>query len=83
MTIGLRLGMESSLLESIGRNRPDDDERLMKVFSRWLENAAGLPYHARYPLSWQGLNNLLQDIGKVEVAKQYFEFLDNMRMTSV
>ena len=77
--IGLTLGMESGLLNSIGRNRYDDAERLMTVFSRWLENAAGLPHHAHYPLSWQGLNTLLEGIGKVEVAKQYFEFLEDLQ----
>ena len=50
----------------------------MRVFKHWLENAAGLPHHARYPLSWQGLNTLLEDIGKMEVAKQYFELLENV-----
>ena len=78
-TIGLTLGMELGLLNSIGRSRYDDAERLMTVFSRWLENAAGLPHHSRYPLSWQGLNTLLEDIGKTEVAKQYFEFLDDFQ----
>ena len=78
-TIGLTLGMELGLLNSIGRNRYDDAERLMTVFSRWLENAAGLPHHARYPLSWQGLNTLLEDIEKTAVAKQYFEFLDDLQ----
>ena len=75
-TIGLTLGMELSLLNSIERNRFDDAERLMTVFGHWLENAAGLPNHAYYPLSWQGLNTLLEDMGKVEVAKRYFEFLE-------
>ena len=75
-TVGLTLGMELSLLNSIERNRYDDAERLMTVFGHWLENAAGLPNHAYYPLSWQGLNTLLKDIGKVEVSKRYFEFLE-------
>ena len=77
--IGLTLGMELGLLNSIGRNRYDDAERLLTVFSRWLKNAAGLPHHARYPLSWQGLNTLLEDIGKTEVAKEYFEFLGDLQ----
>ena len=50
----------------------------MNVFKLWMENAVGLAHHTRYPLSWQGLNTLLEDIGKREVAKQYFEFLENM-----
>ena len=76
--IGLKLGMEYNQLESIERNRYDDEERLMRIFKLWVENAAGLSHHARYPLSWQGLNTLLEDIGKMEVAKQYFEFLGNI-----
>ena len=81
-TIGLTLGMEFNVLTSIERNRYDDAERLMTVFKRWLENAAGLPHHARYPLSWQGLNTLLEDIGKMETAKQYFEFLELCNINS-
>ena len=76
--LGLTLGMEFDLLGSIGSKTPENTERLMTVFSRWLENAAGLPHHARYPLSWQGLNTLLEDVGKMEVAKQYFKFLNHV-----
>ena len=76
--IGLQLGIELNKLESIERSRCDDEETLMSIFKLWMENAVGLPHHARYPLSWQGLNTLLEDIGKREVAKQYFEFLENM-----
>ena len=76
--IGLRLGIEPDVLHSIEHNRVDDSDRLWNVLSRWLENAAGLPHCADYPLSWQGLNTLLEDIGKPEVAKQYFEFLDSL-----
>jgi hypothetical protein len=76
--IGLTLGMEPNRLTSIERKGYDDSERLMTVFSRWLENAAGLPHHADYPLSWQGLNTLLQNTERREVAKQYFEFLNTI-----
>ena len=44
----------------------------MRVFKLWVDS---LPHHARYPLSWQGLNTLLEDMGKMEVAKQYLETL--------
>ena len=78
--IGLKLGMEYNQLESIERRfRYNDEEILMNVFKLWVENADGLPHHARYPLSWQGLYTLLENIGKMEVAKQYFEFLGNVR----
>jgi hypothetical protein len=78
MEIGLRLGIERNLLSSIQDDRPDNFKRLSKVFGIWLENATGLPHHADYPLSWQGLHTLLEDVEKTEVAKQYFEFLDNI-----
>jgi hypothetical protein len=76
--IGLALGIEPNRLTSIERKGFNDTERLIAVFSRWLENAAGLPHYSDYPLSWQGLNTLLQDVEKIEVARQYFELLDGM-----
>ena len=77
-TIGLRLGLQLDVLDSIESNRVDNAKRLLRVFGQWLENASQLPHHHDYPLSWQGLNTLLEDIGKLEVARQYFEFLDSM-----
>ena len=75
--IGQRLGIEQGILDSILDDSQHKNARaLSKVFDMWLSNASGLPNHEDYPLSWQGLYNLLEDSGKVEVAKEYFAFLD-------
>ncbi len=76
--IGLTLGIEHDVLEGIRSNNGNNPERLQNVFNRWLGNAAGLPNHHLYPLSWQGLKTLLEDCQKKEVAKQYFEFIGKM-----
>ena len=77
--IGLLLGIEQDILDSILDDSQGKNARaLSKVFGTWLSNASGLPNHENYPLSWQGLYNLLEDSGKVEVAKEYFAFLNAM-----
>lgn len=77
--IGERLGIEQDVLQSfLEDSQGKNDRALSKVFNKWLSNAGGLPNNNEYPLSWQGLYNLLDDIGKIEVAKEYFAFLENM-----
>jgi hypothetical protein len=77
MTIGTRIGIESDILTSISEGK-DNEKALSEVLRKWLSNAGGYPNHEEYPLSWQGLYNLLEDSGRVEDAKQYFEFLEGM-----
>ena len=45
-------------------------DRIATVLGRWLENAKNLPNASRYPKSWQGLINLLEDTELGEVASE-------------
>lgn len=76
--IGLRLGIEPDILDCIIDEERTNDRRLNRVLQKWLSNAGGLPNHEEYPLSWEGLRNILEDCDKHEIAKEYFEFLSAM-----
>ena len=77
-TIGLTLGIGYYKLDNIESENDKHVERLRKVLNVWLEDAGQLPHKGEYPLSWSGLNTLLEDSGKMEIAKQYFEFLNEV-----
>ena len=77
-TIGSRLAIAEDTLEAINSDHGRSESKLRKVFSIWMDNAGGLPNSQVYPLSWKGLKTLLEDIDKVEVAKEYFKFLENV-----
>ena len=40
------------------------------VFSKWFDNAVGLPNASQFPKSWEGLLNLLTESELGEVAKK-------------
>lgn len=64
MAIGLRLGIEANRLDCFEREQAEHSERLCKVFRIWLDNASALKNSQFYPLSWKGLNELLEDSAK-------------------
>ena len=69
--IATRLGFEPGEIDSVRKNYPfDDHERVTTVLGRWFENAVNLPNGSRYPKSWQGLINLLEDTELGEVARE-------------
>ena len=69
--IATRLGFELGEIESIRKNYPfDDNDRVTAVLRRWFDNARNLPNASRYPKSWQGLINLLEDAELGEVAEE-------------
>lgn len=74
-TIGSRLGIEPDLLDSMMDDFRNNEGRLRHVLNTWLTHASGLPNYDVYPVSWQGLHNLLAESGKEEVANDYFQFL--------
>lgn len=77
--MGTRLGIEDDILTSfLDDSNGSNSRALSKVFGRWLSNAGGLPNCDEYPLSWQGLYNLLENSDRLEDAKEYFAFLDDM-----
>ena len=76
--IGTRLGIASGILDSLEYDCKTNQQRLDFVLGRWFSNAGGLPNSAEYPLSWQGLCNLLESIGERSLAEEYFDFLSRM-----
>ena len=69
--IATQLGFEPGEIESIRKNNPfDDRDRVTVVLGRWFDNAKNLPNASRYPKSWQGLINLLEDAELGEVAEE-------------
>ena len=45
------------------------------VFGKWMENCDALPKHKRYPLTWGGLCNILQDADSDTQVKRLKEAL--------
>ena len=76
--IGIVLGIEHNIIEGINNGPGHTEDHFREIIAIWLDEASGLPNSARYPLSWEGLKTLLEDIDKCEVAKDYFSFLDNI-----
>lgn len=76
--IGRALGIEPEVLEAIEDEERQHARRTKRVLDKWMKNAASLPNHAKYPLSWQGLCNLICAIGRQKVAEEYFDFLSQI-----
>lgn len=72
--IGVRIGIAPERLTS----NNGDENMLLKLLLTWFDNAVRLPNSKDYPLSWEGLKTLLQDVGKGQVVEDYFKFLDGM-----
>ena len=68
--IATRLGFELGEIESVEENHHRNDSRITAVLRRWFENARSLANASRYPKSWQGLINLLEDAELGEVAEE-------------
>ena len=73
--IGEILGLEDYLDE--WETVPSKEDRLRNIFGKWKENAMNLEGDKeRYPYSWEGLRNILEDAGYSEVAETYFDILE-------
>ena len=68
--IATRLGIELGEIESIDADYCTSYCRITVVLGRWFDNARNLPNASRYPKSWQGLINLLEDTELSEVAEE-------------
>ena len=79
--IATRLGFELGKIKSIKKNDYEDDSRITTVLRRWFENARSLPNSGRYPKSWQGLINLLEDAELGEVAEELKKALSSPQNT--
>ena len=73
--IATRLGFELGEIESVEENHHRNDSRITAVLRRWFENARSLSNASRYPKSWQGLTNLLEDAELGEVADEMIKAL--------
>ena len=68
--IATLLGLDIGEIASFRRDCFNAHERIIAVFGHWFDNARGLPSASRYPKSWQGLINLLEDTELREVAEE-------------
>ena len=68
--IATQLGFELGEIESIDADYRTSYCRITVVLGRWFENAKNIPNAGRYPKSWQGLINLLEDAELGEVAEE-------------
>ena len=68
--IATQLGFELGEIESIDADYCTSYCRITVVLGRWFENAKNLLNASRYPKSWQGLINLLEDAELGEVAEE-------------
>ena len=77
--IATRLGFEYGAIESIRRNSLDDRDRVCMVLRQWFDNAKNLPSARKYPKSWQGLINILEDAELGEVATELHTALSSIQ----
>ena len=74
--IGCLLEISLSLLQAWGTTyRENPLECINAVLNHWLQN--GTESNSDYPVSWEGLYLLLQDVELTEVAVELKEALDN------
>ena len=68
LAFGLAVGMEMDILEAWERQYHEDSTRcLLEVMKRWLNMASTTGY---YPTTWDGLCQLLVDVGYEKVANE-------------
>lgn len=68
-TLGLTLPQRNN----IEHNTTVYGERVERVFQEWLQNANQLPN--KYPLSWDGLRQILFDSNLGQIATEFFNVL--------
>lgn len=73
--ICLFLGLED-FLNSIAVSTLSNEEKLIQVFKKWIDNGILLSNSDRYPYSWRGLHNILIDAEKASISIAYFSILD-------
>ena len=76
--IATQLGLEPGEIETISIDYHGKCyECITNVLRQWFENAGNLPNASRYPKSWQGLVNLLEDVELGEIAEELKQALDS------
>ena len=74
--IAQRLGLSHSRIESLWSDYRKTYDRLIAVLGEWFDNAAGLPNAHLYPLTWEGLVELLNDCKLSEIARKLSAAID-------
>jgi hypothetical protein len=72
--IGLRTGQVNALDGYSRKYLNDDDECVVKVFNVWFSKDGT----DNYPITWQGLYNLLCDVGQRASANKIADARPNM-----
>lgn len=71
--VGIRLGLTIDTLENHRQKNEDNDKRLEYIFSQWIDSNG----HPEYPLTWEGLSELLRDIDKDSAARELVKVLES------
>ena len=79
--IATRLGFESGEIDAVKDDHRTSYSCITAVLRRWFENARSLLNARRYPKSWQGLINLLEDAELGEVAEELKKALSSPQNT--
>lgn len=74
--IGILLGQQVAALDNYRRMTDDNVKRCLRVFSDWI-NRHGHP--PDYPLTWDGLGELLSDIEHETAAIRLKEVLKTLK----
>ena len=81
-TVGLQLEIKKSILQKFEATGKSKAEKMNMVWTEWLNtdyfpkiSLFGTFEKEKYPPTWEGLRSLLTDLGKGELAREYFEFI--------
>ena len=69
---GLRLGLNTDQLANIKQKTDDNEQRLAAIFTQWINNDGHPP---DYPLSWDGVCELLYDLDRDSAAEELTQAL--------
>lgn len=71
-SVGLLIGLNMSELDTIQQKTLNDNHQsCQRVFSKWFDNNG----HPSYPITWEGVQELLRDVKMETVAKDLKEAL--------
>jgi hypothetical protein len=68
-TIGTQLGLD---MQHLRNSNVDNEEKLNIIWQLWCSKTEK---YLKYDPSWDGLQLLLEDVGKEQIAKEYFDFI--------
>ena len=74
---GLLLGLNTAELENIEQKTNDNERRFALIFARWIDNDGHPP---QYPLSWDGVCELLYDLDRDNAAEELKQALGKLSL---